>query len=147
MSYATNADIEQRLGGRAYVQLTDDEGTGTASESRVTEAREAAEGEVNSYLARRYATPVDVAGHPELAALLKSITLDWAEYRLHARRPPVPDEVCARREASRGWLAAISTGALLLPSSNMLAESDLSGLRARATGSARVLSRSEMADL
>ncbi|HUX30626.1 MAG TPA: phage protein Gp36 family protein [Thiobacillus sp.] len=52
MSYVTNADIEKRVGPAAYVQLTDDEDTGSANEDRVDEARLAAEGGVNSYLAR-----------------------------------------------------------------------------------------------
>ena len=30
MAYVTNADIEERLGSRTYVQLTDDAGTGSA---------------------------------------------------------------------------------------------------------------------
>jgi len=52
MGYVTNADIENRLGSAAYVQLTDDEGTGSANEDRVDEARLGAEGEADSYLAR-----------------------------------------------------------------------------------------------
>ena len=61
MSYLANSDIEKRLGAAAYVQLTDDEGTGSANQDRVDEARLGAEGEANSYLARRYAVPVDLS--------------------------------------------------------------------------------------
>jgi phage gp36-like protein len=52
MAYITSADVEQRMGHLAYVQLTDDAGTGSANEAIVAEARSGAEGEVNSYLGR-----------------------------------------------------------------------------------------------
>ena len=61
----------------------------------VDEARLAAEGEVNSYLARRYRAPIDLTTHADLADLLASVTLDLVEYRLRVRRPPVGDD--ARR--------------------------------------------------
>lgn len=147
MAYASNADIEQRLGSAAYVQLSDDEATGSASEARVSEAREAAEGEVDSYLARRYAVPVDVSLHPELAAILRSVALDLAEYRLHARRPPIPPDITNKRENSIRWLAAIAAGTVLLGAASELPAGNTEGLRCQAMGPGRVLCRSEMADL
>ncbi len=147
MAYASNADIEQRLGSVAYVQLTDDEGTGAASEARVSEAREAAEGEVNGYLARRYAVPVDVSLHPELAAILRSVTLDLAEYRLHGRRPPIPADITGKREASLKWLAAVAEGRVLLAATGEVPANGTEGFRCQATGPGRMLSRGEMADL
>jgi phage gp36-like protein len=88
MLYITNTDIERRLGSAAYVQLTDDDGDGSADVGVVDEARLAAEGAVNSFLAKRYSVPVNLVAHSELADLLASVTLDLAEYRLRARRPP-----------------------------------------------------------
>ena len=38
MAYVTNSDIEERLGTAAYVQLTDDAGTGSADTDKVDEA-------------------------------------------------------------------------------------------------------------
>ena len=89
MAYITNADIEERLGSDTYVQLTDDDGDQVADVGVVDEARLGAEGEVNSYFARRYQVPIDLSVHGDLADLLASITLDLVEYRLRARRPPV----------------------------------------------------------
>ena len=90
MAYVTNADIQGRLGNDTYIQLTDDDQDGSADVGVVDEARLAAEGEVNSYLARRYGVPIDLTTHADLADLLASITLDLVEFRLRARRPPVP---------------------------------------------------------
>ena len=73
MAYISNSDIETRVGPAAYVQLTDDQGTGTANELVVDEARAGAEGEVDAYLARRFAVPIDLGQHPELAGILASV--------------------------------------------------------------------------
>ena len=67
MAYISNADLQERLGASAYVQLADDNGDGAADVGVVDEVRLAAEGEVNSHLARRYATPIDLALHADLA--------------------------------------------------------------------------------
>jgi len=65
---------------------------------------------VDSYLAARYGVPVDTAAEPETAALLRTIVLDLVEYRLHARRPPVPAAVIEKRDAAVGWLRLRSGG-------------------------------------
>jgi len=147
MSYASNGDVEQRLGSTAYVQLTDDSGSGSANEDRVAEARLGAEGEVNSYLGRRYAVPVDVGTHEELAAVLKSVTLDLVEYRLHARRPPVPDEVRRKRDSAVKWLERAASGEVVLPASSELEGNPASGVSGEVVGPARVLSREELQNL
>ncbi|KAB2947168.1 MAG: DUF1320 domain-containing protein, partial [Phycisphaerae bacterium] len=105
VAYITNEDIEARLGASAFVQLTDDDGDGEADAAVVDEIRLAAEGEVNSYLAQRYAAPIDVGAFPELSALLKSVTLDVAEFRCRVRRPPVAEDARRLYDSARGWLA------------------------------------------
>ena len=147
MSYTTHADIEERLGSAAYVQLTDDTGSGSADEDKVTEARLAAEGEVNSYLGRRYAVPVDVTGEEELAGVLKSVTLDLVEYRLHARRPPVPEDIRLKRDSAVRWLQRAASGEVVLPAGSELATNPAGGITGEVTGAARVLSRDELEDL
>ncbi len=147
MSYATNADVEERLGSAAYVQLTDDTGSGSADEDKVTEARLAAEGEVNSYLGRRYAVPVNVTGDEELAGVLKSVALDLVEYRLHARRPPVPEETRRKRDSAVRWLLRAASGEVVLPAGSELPTNPAGGITGEVTGSARVMSREELDDL
>jgi phage gp36-like protein len=147
MSYASNADIEERLGSVSYVQLTDDTGSGSADEDKVTEARLGAEGEVDSYLGRRYAVPIDVTSHAELASLLRSITLDLAEHRLRSRRPPVPEDVRRRRESAVQWLQRAASGEVVLPASSEVAGNPATGVSGEVTGSPRVMSREELEDL
>jgi len=147
MSYVSNADIEERLGSEAYVQLTDDAGSGSADEDKVTEARLGAEGEVNSYLGRRHAVPIDVTTHDELAAVLKSVTLDLVEYRLHTRRPPVPDAFRRKRESAVRWLQRVASGQAVLPAASEVEGNPATGVAGEVTGSPRVMSREEMEDL
>ena len=144
MAYITNTDIDLRLGHAAYVQLADDDGNGAADTAVVDEARRAAEGEVDSYLALRYATPIDLEVHPELADLLKSVSLDLAEYRLRLRRPPVSEDARRRRDQTVDWLQRIAEGTVALPSLSAPATIAARGTVARAVGAERVLSRDEL---
>lgn len=143
MSYITNGMIELRVGAAAYAQLADDDGDGVADAAVVDEIRLAAEGEVNSYLAGRYAVPVDLAAFPELSGLVVSAVLDVAEYRLRLRRPPVPVETLRRRAEAVDWLTNLATGVLTLPVEG-LPTTTARGMVAQATGNARVLTHDEL---
>ncbi len=147
MGYITNADIEERLGTSTYIQLTDDVGTGTADEDKVNEARLGAEGEVNSYLSRRVAVPVDLASRPELAGALRSIVLDLVEYRLRGRRPPVPSGVSRRRDEAVQWLERVAAGEVLLPAQAEMATNSAAGAMTASTGSMRAMTRETLRDL
>ncbi|MHC4611105.1 MAG: phage protein Gp36 family protein [Planctomycetota bacterium] len=145
MGYISNSDIETRLGSAAYVQLTDDAGTGQANEAVVDEARAGAEGELDAYLARRYAVPIDLSRHPELTGILTSIALDLAEYRLRLRRPPISPEATARRDAAAAWLQRVASGEIELPAARPVTSSGLGGFAGRATGAERVITREDLA--
>lgn len=147
MPYVTNADIEERLGTAKYVQLTDDAGSGAADVDKVNEARLAAEGEVNSYLARRYAVPIDLTVHPEVADVLKSFVLDVIEYRLYSRRPPIPQDVIAKRSHAVSWLRQVAEGTVALPAMQSIAENPAIGLSGEGTSSVRVFSRDDLREL
>ena len=146
MSYITNSDIEQRLGSHVYVQLTDDDGDGVADAGVVDEARLGADGEVDSYLARRYQVPIDVVTYPELAHVLASVTLDVVEHRLRQRRPPLPESTVRKREEAIGWLKRIADGEIELPSAGALPPNPARGTVAATSGSERILSREELSD-
>lgn len=141
MSYITNADIESRLGTLAYIQLTDDSGSGSADATRVQEARLGAEGEANSHLSARYQVPVDLSAHADLAAVLRSFVLDLAEYRLHARRPPIPADIARRRTEAVAWLGAIAAGTIHLPASTPIASDTTRAPLAEIIGPERVFTR------
>lgn len=147
MAYTTNADVEERLGSALYVQLTDDSGTGSADEDKVTEARQGAEAEIDSYVGRRYAVPVDTTGQDKLAAMLKSMTLDLAEHRLHARRPPIPEAIRQKRAWAIQWLERVAAGQVVMPVSEELAGSSAEGVVGEVTGPQRVMSRDELENL
>jgi phage gp36-like protein len=146
MACVTNADIEQRLGSDTYVQLTDDDGDGTADSGVVNEARIGAEGEVDSYLARRFQLPIDLSAHPDIAGVLASFTLDLIEYRLRSRRPPVPKDAVDRHAQAIEWLKGVADGTIELPSTAGPAASTARGPVATTTGDERVLSREELSD-
>jgi phage gp36-like protein len=146
MGYVTNTDIQTRLGNAAYVQLSDDNGDGFADAPVVDEARLAAEGEVNALLAIRYSVPIDLSAHPELTFVLRSITLDIVEYRLRARRPPIPADSVRRRDEAVDWLTRVADGRADLPSSAPVAANPAHDLIARAAGAERVLSREELSE-
>lgn len=146
MAYVTNSDIEERLGSQAYVQLTDDDGDGVADEGVVDEARLGAEGEVDSYLARRYQVPVDVSAQAELGGILVSITLDLAEYRLRSRRPPVPAATVEQHSRALEWLKGVVDGLIELPTTSELPPSTIHGPNATTTGPQRILSHEELSD-
>ena len=145
MGYITNADIEERVGGVAFVQLADDDGNGVADVGVVDEARLGAEGEVNSYLGRRHAVPISLTTHPDLTDVLASFTLDLAEYRLRLRRPPVPEDARRRRDQAVEWLTRVAEGRIELPSAVGVAVSSARGMIAATVGEKRVLTHDELA--
>jgi len=144
MGYITNADIEERVGSVAFVQLADDDGNGVADVGVVDEARLGAEGQVNSYLGRRYAVPINLTTHPDLADVLASFTLDLGEYRLRLRRPPVPEDARRRRDQAIEWLTRVADGRIELPSAVVVAASSAKGTIAATTGEKRVLTHDEL---
>lgn len=141
MAYITNTDIETRLGTATYLQLTDDDANGTADAARVDEARLGAEGETDSYLATRYAVPLNLSGEPQLAAVIKSFVLDLAVYRLHSRRTPIPADVVRRRDEAVNWLNRVALGYVQLPSALAVRENPALGSTPRAAGPQRSMTR------
>ena len=147
MAYVTNSDIEERLGTATYVQLTDDTGTGSADIDKVDEARLGAEGEVNSYLGRRYKVPIDLTAHAEVADVLKSFVLDLVEYRLHARRPPVSNDLRSKRNQAVAWLDRVARGDVVLPSVDPILENPATGIAGETSSNERIFTRDELDNL
>lgn len=147
MSYVTNADIESRLGTEAYIALTDDAGNGTADPARINEARMGAEGEANSYLATRYKTPVDVSSEPEVESVLRCFVLDLVAYRLHSRRPPVPEDIVRRREEAVTWLSRVASGVVQLPAIMAPAQASSLGIVGERTPPSRRMTRKTLENL
>ena len=147
MAYINNTDITTWMGSATVVQLTDDTGSGAADSARITEARVGAEGEVNSYLATRYAVPVDLTGEPEVSAVLRTFVLDLAAYRLRSRRPPVPADVVRRRDEAIEWLARVASGLVQLPAALAPRGPTALGTVAATGGGARTMTRDALEQL
>lgn len=147
MAYINNSDITTWMGSATVVQLTDDTGSGAADAAKITEARVGAEGEVNSYLATRYAVPVDLTGEPEVSAVLRTFVLDLAAYRLRSRRPPVPADVVRRRDEAIEWLARVASGLVQLPAALAPRSPTSLGTLASAGGGARTMTRDTLEQL
>jgi len=123
MSYIVNQDIIDRVGSKSAAQLTGDANGDTPVQGVLDEVRLSSEGEVNGYLATRYAVPVDLTAHADVAATLKAFTLDIAVYRLHLRRPPVAEDVRNARNDAVKWLEGVAKGAVDLPAATTPASS------------------------
>jgi len=144
MSYVDSTQIETRLGSATYVQVADDDGDQQADTPVVDEARLGAEGEVDSYLARRYAVPIDLAQHPEVGDVLASIVLDLVELRLRSRRPPVPGVTLKRHADALQWLRDVAAGRIDLPSVAPIAGAAVRGPAVLSSSEPRTLSRDEL---
>jgi phage gp36-like protein len=119
MAYVSVAQLEARLGSSIYARLTDRVNGTTGNDTVAQQVLDEAEALANSYLAIRYATPVDLSAHPELADVLTARVLDLAEY-LAWRSSPFVNDVPERvrmlwHEATR-WLEALASGRIHLPS-------------------------------
>ena len=114
MAYITNDDIVARVGTAAAVQLTTDSGD-TPDSAVLDRVRLAAEGEVNGYIGKRYAVPVDLSAHPESEGLVVGVTLNVAVYHLNSRRPPAAEAYEPLYKHAKEWLMGVARGDIVLP--------------------------------
>lgn len=107
MTYAIQADMVTALGEDELIQLTDraDPPVGAVDADVLTRALEAADGEINSYLATRYTLPLVIASGD---TILRDCAVDIARYRLHDRG--VPDRVKDDYKDRIAWLRDVAAG-------------------------------------
>ncbi len=123
MPYITTTDLRTRLGLTLYARLTDRENGTTADETTAERLVGEAEAEADSYLARHYATPVDLAAHPELAQVLAARVLDLAEWNAWKSSPFVsdpPQRVHRLRDGALRWLDDVARRRIVLPAASVL---------------------------
>jgi len=121
MAYITTSDLSARLGTTTYARLTDRVNGTTADGTVAQQIVDEAEAEANSYLARRYATPLDLTAHPELANVLASRVLDLAEHIAWRASPfmaDLPGRVKATHDAAVQWFTQVAAGTLQLPAAS-----------------------------
>lgn len=120
MAYVTTAQLKQRLGDALYARLTDRVNGQTENASVAQAIVEEAEALVDSFLARRFRTPIDLSAHPELAGVLRARVLDLAEHLAWRTSPfvgNVPDRVLFLHEEALAWLERLAEGRIHLPAS------------------------------
>lgn len=121
MAYITKEQLKERLGDTLYARLTDREAGTTIDDAVGQRIVDDAEALANGQLARRYATPIDLATHPELADVLTARVLDLAEYRAWRDSPfvnDVPERIRFLYEDAMRWFSAVAAGQLDLPASS-----------------------------
>lgn len=108
MSYATLTELQERLEG-FFDQLYTDEATGLVDTDQAEKDLADATGEVNSFVAARYAIPVTAANALEL---LRNITLTLAEELAWNRggSDSLPEKLCKRAANARQLLRGIANG-------------------------------------
>lgn len=110
MAYCTLDDILKKIPEATVIQLTDDEGASLVNTSRVDEAIEGADAEIDGYCATRYTVPLD----PVLPIIIK-LACDLAIYNLYARVVEnIPDTRQKQRDAAIKLLERIADGKVLL---------------------------------
>jgi len=131
MTYATQADLEDRFGVDELTQLTDRVGAGVPDAAIVARALADADAEIDGYLASRYALPLAT-----VPPMLARIACDIARYRLWEDR--ASEEVRLRYEDARRMLESIAKGMVSLG----LPEASAAPALAKVSlGNARVMTR------
>lgn len=105
MTYATQADMVTAYGEAEMIDLTDraDPPVGSIDAAVMTRALETADGEIDSYLAARYALPLAT-----VPVILRDCAADIARYRLHERG--TPERVEKAYAARVAWLRDVAAG-------------------------------------
>jgi phage gp36-like protein len=70
---------------------------------------------MNSYLAVRYVTPIDISLDASLPPLLLGVMLDIAIYLVLLRSPEVGEQIIAQYERRIAWLKSFKDGDVALP--------------------------------
>lgn len=147
MAYVTISALSDRLGAPLYARLTDRVNGTTANDAVAQTIVDEAEAEVDSYLARRLATPVDLAAHPELAAVLAARVLDLAEHIAWRGSPFVsdpPQRVQRLYGAAVAWLERVAQGDVPLPAAGVPASTRATDDGPHYRGTARAFTAEEL---
>lgn len=138
-NYASTTELSARFGSTEEVAFATDSTDPTTPVTAVlTEAIGAAEGEMNSYIGKRYAVPASTSD-AEVDELLTSCALDMAKFHLLNRKPGTPEQVTAQYERRVAWLKMIANGEVVLPGTTTLASTTSRNPLASWTDSERVL--------
>ena len=136
-----------RLGSIFYARLTDRRLGTDGDDDVATEIATAASAEADGYLARRYATPIDLAARPELNEVLVARVTDLAEFIAWSTSPysnNVPPRVVALRAAAVKWFEQVARGELDLPAAAAPASRSAADDAPQVTATPRTLTAGEL---
>jgi len=112
MAYATHAQVEIAVGGPERLrQLADLDNSNTENTGVVSEAIAVADSTIDSYLGKRYATPLSV-----VPAVVAHLSAYWAARVLRRNRyngQPLADDN-EQEYVDRKWLEGVSRGEISL---------------------------------
>lgn len=157
-SYCSVAQLTARFASDVEAgYATDNEAAGVISSTVAGECIGSAEGEINSYLSRRYRTPLSATELTDtsVAELMLGVTLDIAEFHVLNRSPEVPEQKEKQYDRRIEWLKLVAEGKVLIPGAVEIASPTTTGFAASWTGfdrdlsdvDTRVTSRTTMAAL
>ncbi|AJY42316.1 DUF1320 domain-containing protein [Burkholderia humptydooensis] len=109
--YATVEFMIGRFGQREAISLSDRERTGDANPVVLSDALDEASAEIDTYLAGRYALPLD----PQ-PKMLAGVCCDIARYRLCGGETVMTDEIDKRYKAAIAFLKLVASGDVTLGS-------------------------------
>jgi phage gp36-like protein len=109
-NYIDQSDLDVYLTEAALINLTDDDGNGTVDTAIVDECIVAAESEVDSYISKRYTTPI-TGTIPET---VKEWAVQLTTVRIHLRNLPMPPDIWELALVARAQLKLVNDGTLSL---------------------------------
>lgn len=109
--YATVEFMTKRFGQREVIALSDREQTGEVDSTVLADALDEASAEIDTYLAGRYALPLD----PQ-PKMLAGICCDIARYRMCGGETVMTEEIDKRYKAAIAFLKLVASGDVTLGS-------------------------------
>jgi phage gp36-like protein len=106
MAYSAQADLAVRLSASELIALADVNEDGVADANVITEAIEAADAEIDTYLRERQ-LDVPISPVPES---VKQASISLAIYYLHLWRRSITEDVQRGRDNTINWLRDVSKG-------------------------------------
>jgi len=146
MAVITQAEIEDRIGTRELVRLTDDAGTGSVDADNLSRAITEGESEILSRIAHKYVLPLALSD-TTTSAVVKTYLIDAIVYRLSARRPPIPEDVAADYQRALAWADKVAAGTVGLVGETLRGSSPAPGGSIRIDATERVIDRESMSGL
>lgn len=138
MAYCELTDINDQIDERDLISITDDDDTGSVDSDKVGAAIEKADAMIDSYLAVKYAVPMD-----PVPAIVKKLSVDIAVYELFSRRDRVSDSTRKRFDDAVTFLKDVAKGKAGISGATS-ADSSMSSNAPTMTTSPRVFSRIKM---